>query len=63
MTEAEQAITRRLIRGQTYAEIARRRGVSKHTVANQISALLEKINVESTATLISQLAELQNAGE
>jgi DNA-binding CsgD family transcriptional regulator len=59
MTEAEREITRRLIRGDTYAEIAVRRGVSEHTVANQVCALLDKLNAESTSALISRLAELQ----
>ena len=49
LTEAERAVGLALFAGKSNAEIAVGRGTSVRTVANQISAVLRKLNVRSRA--------------
>lgn len=55
-TEAEIDIARRLIRGDSRASIARDRAVSINTVAAQIQTMLDKLEVESAAALVAEIA-------
>lgn len=52
---AEAAVGRLFIEGGTYAEIARQRGVSVRTVANQVGALFRKYRVSGRAELVQHL--------
>src|SRR5580658_934512 len=54
-TEAEQAIARALLAGESNAEIAAARGTSTHTVAKQVSSLLRKLGVHSRAEALAAL--------
>jgi DNA-binding NarL/FixJ family response regulator len=56
MTEAEKEITRGLIRGNTYGEIAHQRNVSANTVASQVASILRKTGARSAAELIATIA-------
>jgi len=51
LTAAEQAVAEGLLLGLTNLEIAASRGVSQHTVANQVAAIFVKLNVSSRLTL------------
>jgi DNA-binding NarL/FixJ family response regulator len=51
LTAAERAIVEGLLGGLTNLELALRRGVSKHTVANQIAAVFTKLKVRSRLDL------------
>ena len=60
LTPAEIAVARRLLAGDTTAEIARRRGVSEHTIENQLAAIYRKLGVTSrraAAVLLAAPAE------
>ncbi len=57
LTESELDVAQRLIRDQSYAEIARVRGTAKSTVATQVSGIFEKLEVSSTSELIVVLAK------
>jgi DNA-binding CsgD family transcriptional regulator len=56
LTPAEIDIARRLIRGDSRASIARDRAVSINTVAAQIQTMLDKLEVESAAALVAEIA-------
>jgi DNA-binding NarL/FixJ family response regulator len=56
LTGAEQAITALVLRGLTNEEIARERGTSAHTVANQIARIFAKLSVTSRIELAHRLA-------
>jgi DNA-binding NarL/FixJ family response regulator len=56
LSAAEREVTRLLIRGWCYEDIARRRGVSRETVSAQIRAVLRKLGVDSTPQLVAYLA-------
>jgi DNA-binding NarL/FixJ family response regulator len=47
LTPAEVAIARGLVRGLSNAEIARVRGTSVRTVANQVASLLRRLGLDS----------------
>jgi DNA-binding NarL/FixJ family response regulator len=51
LTDAEREIAIALLRGDTNAEIARRRGSAVRTVANQVRAIFDKFDVHSRAEL------------
>lgn len=51
LTAAEDEVARMAIAGLSNAEIARRRGASVRTVANQIAAVLHKLGVVSRREL------------
>lgn len=52
LTSAERDIVAGLVRGESNRRIAQRRGTSERTVANQIAALFQKLNVMSRAELL-----------
>ncbi|HET6375121.1 MAG TPA: helix-turn-helix transcriptional regulator, partial [Methylocella sp.] len=55
LTEAECQITAHIVAGATNADIAMRRGVSEHTVANQVQAIFRKLEVRSRSELAARL--------
>lgn len=57
LTSAEHAVARDAIAGHSNAEIARRRGSSPRTVANQLAAIYRKLGVGSRAELAVMLIE------
>jgi DNA-binding CsgD family transcriptional regulator len=52
LSRAEEDVLDRVLRGATNAEIARARGVSARTVANQVAGLLRKLGAASRFDLI-----------
>ena len=55
-TPAESAVARLMVAGLPNAEIARARGTSVRTVANQVASVLRKAHVESRHQLVSRLS-------
>lgn len=58
LTGAEAEVALALLDGATPAEIAQKRGVSRHTVRNQVKAVLGKCGVRRQAELVRMLARL-----
>jgi DNA-binding NarL/FixJ family response regulator len=56
LTEAERCVTRAILRGDTNEQVASDRGVSVHTVCNQIARVFEKLGVASRIELAHRLA-------
>ena len=54
LTAAERDIAAGLLAGESNAHIARRRGTSVRTVANQVASLFRKANVQSRAELVAR---------
>lgn len=54
LTDAERVVLRELLAGKRNAEIARSRGTSPRTVANQISSLYRKLGVASRAEIAAR---------
>jgi DNA-binding NarL/FixJ family response regulator len=52
---AELAVVRSLIEGASYEEIAKRRGTSTRTVANQITAVFRRLKVSGRSELLLRL--------
>jgi DNA-binding NarL/FixJ family response regulator len=52
---AELSVIATLLQGATYREIARRRGTSTRTIANQITAVFRRLRVSSRNELVHQL--------
>jgi DNA-binding NarL/FixJ family response regulator len=52
---AELAVVRNLVEGHSYAEIARRRGTSARTIANQIAAGFRRLRVSGRSELLLRL--------
>lgn len=57
LSEAELEVAQAAARGLTNAEIARARGASPHTIANQISAVLQKLQLKSRRQLALALTD------
>jgi DNA-binding NarL/FixJ family response regulator len=55
LSPAERAIAAALVEGKTNAAIARARGTSAHTVANQIRSIFERLGVGSRTELVRAL--------
>jgi DNA-binding CsgD family transcriptional regulator len=55
---AELEVISTLIEGCCYAEMAKRRGTSERTIANQIAAVFKRLNVSGHSDLIHRLFEL-----
>jgi DNA-binding NarL/FixJ family response regulator len=55
LTPAEHAVLELVLRGWTNAQIARRRGTSPHTVANQVVAILRKLGLGSRYELATAM--------
>jgi DNA-binding CsgD family transcriptional regulator len=56
LTAAESEIVRELIAGRANAEIARARGRSVRTIANQVASILRKLGVSSRVELAARMA-------
>ncbi|MEZ4400154.1 MAG: LuxR C-terminal-related transcriptional regulator [Kofleriaceae bacterium] len=62
LTAAERDVVAGLVRGESTRTIARRRGTSERTVANQLAALYAKLGVMSRAELLVYLRDRGMAG-
>jgi DNA-binding NarL/FixJ family response regulator len=58
LTSAERQIAERIALGMSNAELARHRGTSERTIANQVRAILRKTGVRSRSELTARLANL-----
>lgn len=56
LSASEQDVAVRLARGEAHAEIARARGVSPRTIANQVASIYRKLRIRSQAELGLMLA-------
>jgi DNA-binding CsgD family transcriptional regulator len=56
LTAAEQHVARELLAGLSNAEIARLRGCSPRTIANQVASLYAKLGTHSRAELAARFA-------
>ena len=56
LTSAERAVTKLVLSGKSNSEIARQRGTSPRTVANQLASLYRKLGVRSRRELTARLA-------
>lgn len=54
LSPAEREVAELVLTGLSNAEIAKRRGRSRRTVANQVAALFKKLGVESRAGLVAR---------
>lgn len=59
LSPAEYAVTRLLIEGKSYAEMAALRGTSKRTVANQLASGFHRLRISGRAELLCLLAQRQ----
>ena len=57
LSSAERHVARLVLQGRSNAAIARERGTSPRTVANQLAALYRKLGVHSRAELAARIAE------
>jgi DNA-binding CsgD family transcriptional regulator len=55
LTDAEVEVARLVMRGASTADIARGRGVSTRTIANQLASIYRKLGVGSRAELVFSL--------
>lgn len=55
LTPHERAVADLYVRGLTHDEIAKEKGVSPHTVRNQIKAVYEKLGVKNKAALVNRM--------
>lgn len=62
LPEAELSVIRRLVEGLSYGDIARRRGTSTRTIANQITAVFRRLKVSGRNELVQRLFGEQIAG-
>jgi DNA-binding NarL/FixJ family response regulator len=51
LTSAEQEVASELLQGRSYQEIARQRGTTSGTVANQVRSIFRKLGVRSRSEL------------
>ena len=56
LTNAERHVVVALLQGKSNAEIARERGTSPRTIANQVAAVFRKLGVRSRAELAARCA-------
>ena len=59
LTSAEQEVASALLQGRSYQEIARQRGTTSGTVANQVRSIFRKIGVRSRAELAKKASSGQ----
>ncbi len=60
LTETEREVAAQIIAGSTNSDIAKRRALSEHTVANQAQSIFLKLNVHSRAQLAARLQARQS---
>lgn len=58
LSGAEREVTVRVVEGLDHEAIARMRGTSKRTIANQIAAAYRKLGISGRAELVNQVMEL-----
>jgi DNA-binding NarL/FixJ family response regulator len=64
LSDAERDVVAHLVAGSTNGDIARRRGTSEHTVANQVQSIFRKLRVRARGELVARLqAKNQDVGE
>jgi DNA-binding NarL/FixJ family response regulator len=56
LRSAERAVAHGIVRGLSNAEIARVRGTSVRTVANQVASLMRRLSAHSRAQIAARLA-------
>jgi DNA-binding CsgD family transcriptional regulator len=59
LTAAEREILPHVLRGDSNLELARRRGTSSRTVANQVASIFRKLGVSCRTELAARLAARQ----
>ncbi|HEY1693815.1 MAG TPA: helix-turn-helix transcriptional regulator [Polyangiaceae bacterium] len=57
LTSAERAVAQGIVRGLSNAEIARARGTSVRTVANQVASLMRRLSAQSRGQVAARLAD------
>jgi DNA-binding NarL/FixJ family response regulator len=62
LTPAEQEIASQLLSGRSYRQVARQRGSTYGTVANQIRSIFRKLQVHSRSELARAATESRRAG-
>lgn len=62
LTQAERAVLDHLVSGASNAEIARARGASVRTVANQVASLLKKLSAGSRFELVRRYGRADASG-
>jgi DNA-binding CsgD family transcriptional regulator len=60
LSDSERAVARALIAGSSNAEIARVRGTSVKTVANQLYAMYRKLGVSTREELVARLVDVDD---
>jgi DNA-binding CsgD family transcriptional regulator len=60
LSAAESEVAALLVEGRTHDEIAKRRGTSKRTVANQIASIYKKLGISSRAELVLSVMKDQS---
>ena len=58
---AEFAVVRGLLEGRNYLEIAKTRGTSTRTVANQLAAAFRRLGVSGRGSLLNHVVSSQEA--
>ena len=61
LTRAEREVTALVLEGRSNEQIARARGTSVSTVANQLQAIFEKLNVSGRLELVAHCVERSRA--
>jgi DNA-binding CsgD family transcriptional regulator len=59
LSERERDVLRLLARGASYAEVARRLGISAHTVASHVKNAYRKLGARSAAEAVARAIELK----
>jgi DNA-binding NarL/FixJ family response regulator len=62
LSPAELEIARALARGANNAKIARKRGTSQRTVANQVGSLMRRLGVQSRTQVATKMALADTLG-
>lgn len=63
LSPAEYAVTRLLVEGKSYQEMAKLRETSKRTVANQLASAFHRLGISGRAELLCLLAKRKLGGE
>jgi DNA-binding NarL/FixJ family response regulator len=63
LTPAELEVARAMVQGASNAEIARLRGTSVRTIANQVASILSRLGAKSRAHVAAKLALVDFAPE